>query len=272
MAAPRTVLITGANSGLGLATALEMARRGHRVVGTARSKAKAKVVRSTAKAEGLSVRTELLDVNDAEACEAVVEATRPDVLVNNAGYMLFSAVEEASDEDARAILETLVVAPIRLARLCLHPMREAGWGRIIQISSISARSSFPLMGWYQGAKMALEGVTDALRLEVAGDNISVVLVQPGLFRSELTNELAPPDDIEGSHYRKAYEQTDAMLSRVERFMTSAEDVAKVVARVADTRFPRARYPVGIDAQMNAWSSAFTPTALRDLALRRSSGL
>lgn len=271
-ATSRVALTTGANSGLGLATVIEMAERGHRSVGTVRSKAKAKVVQAAADAAGVQVETTILDVNDADACAAVIDEVRPEILINNAGFMLYSAVEEASDEDARALLETLVVAPTRLARLSLPAMRERGWGRIIQISSISARTTFPLMGWYQGAKMALEGVTDALRLEVAGDGIAAVLIQPGLFKSELTAEHAPAGDIDDSPYRDAYLASQKLFEQAERFMTDAEAVAKVVGRAADARSPRARYPVGLDANLSALSAPLTPTMLRDLALRRTSGL
>ena len=268
----KTVLTTGANSGLGLATVLEMARRGHRSVGTVRSKAKAKIVHEAADAAGVSVDTEILDVTDADRCADVIETVAPDVLVNNAGYMLYAAVEEVDDAAAGAILDAMVIAPMRLARLSLPIMRQRGGGRIIQISSLSARASFPLMGWYQGSKQALEGVSDALRLEVAADNIHVVLIEPGVFRSELSEEFtddqAPPD----SRYTEAYKTSRAMFQRMERFMTEAETVARVVARAAETRAPQARYPVGLDARLTTLSEPFVPSALRDLMLRRSTGL
>ena len=268
----RTVLTTGANGGLGLATCIELAKRGHRSVATVRTKAKAKEVERAASDAGVTVETTLLDVTDADRAAAVVEEFTPDVLVNNAGYMLYAAVEEASDEEATALLDTMVIAPMRLARLCLPHMRDAGWGRIIQISSLSARTSFPLMGWYQGAKQALEGVSDALRIEVASQGIGVVLIEPGVFRSELTEEFAPPSGSENSRYREAYEQSQEMLERMERFMTEASAVARVVARAVESRTPRARIPVGLDAQLGVLSAPFTPDGLRDFALRRSMGL
>ena len=268
----RTVLTTGANGGLGLATVVEMSRRGHRSVGTVRSEAKAEAVHRAAREAGVEVEVELLDVTDAEAAEALIERAAPDVLVNNAGYMLYSAVEEVSDEDARAILETMVIAPMRLARASIAHMRDQRWGRIIQISSLSARASFPLMGWYQGAKHALEGVSDALRLEVAGDGIAVILIEPGVFRSELSEQFVDPAEHRGSRYENAYAQSREIFSRMERFMTEPETVAKVIAKAADARAPRARYPVGLDAQLSILTSPFTPTGLRDIALRRSSGL
>lgn len=268
----RTVLTTGANGGLGLATVLEMARRGHRSVGTVRSAEKAEVVAAAADEAGLAVETMVLDVTDDEACRAVIDAVRPDVVVNNAGYMLYSAVEEVSDDAARELLETMVIAPLRLARLSLVHMRERGWGRIIQVSSLSARASFPLMGWYQGAKQALEGVSDALRLEVAADGIAVVLIEPGVFRSDLSAQFVDPAAKPDSRYAGAYAQSRAMFSRVQRLMTEPEAVASVIAKAASARTPKARYVVGLDAQFQILSTPLTPTGLRDFALRKSSGL
>ena len=272
MSEQRTVLTTGANGGLGLASVIELARRGHDSVATVRSEAKADLVATAADRAGVTVRTELLDVNDADACGDVVERVRPDVLVNNAGDMLYSAIEDVADDDARALLETMVLAPIRLARLCLPHMRGNGWGRIIQICSVSARVSVPLMGWYQGAKKALEGVSDALRVEVAGDGIAVVLIEPGVFRSELSEEFNEVQGSAGSRYAEAYAQSQQIFARTERFMTEPEAVAKVVAGAAEARAPRARYPVGLDAQLSLLSAPLTPTPLRDLVLRRSMGL
>ncbi len=268
----RTVLTTGANGGLGLATVIEMARRGHRSVGTVRTEAKAEGVLSAARAEQVDVEVEILDVVDADAAAVVIDAVQPDILVNNAGYMLYSAVEEVGDDDARALLETMVVAPIRLARLCLPHMRSNGWGRIIQISSLSARASFPLMGWYQGAKHALEGVSDALRLEVAADGIAVSLIEPGVFRSELSEEFVDVESKRGSRYEKAYAASQEMFGRLDRFMTEPETVAKVIAKAAEARAPKARYPVGLDAQLQILTGPLMPTGLRDFALRKSSGL
>ena len=267
----RTALTTGANSGLGLATVIELASRGHRSVGTVRSEEKADVVHAAAAAAGVEVETVLLDITDAAATEATVAEIAPDIVVNNAGYMIYAAVEEVSDEDAAALLDTLVIAPTRLARLAIPHMRDQGWGRIIQISSISARTPFPLMGWYQGAKMALEGVSDALRVEVAHMGIDVALVQPGLFRSELSGEMMTPDAPADSSYAEAYAKSGKMFSMAERFMSEASDVAKVVGKIADARSPKARYAVGVDAQLNVLNS-YMPTAVRDQAMRWSSGL
>ncbi|MEZ4332640.1 MAG: SDR family NAD(P)-dependent oxidoreductase [Myxococcota bacterium] len=267
----RTVLTTGSNSGLGLATVLEVARRGYDSVGTVRSTAKAEIVAAAAEEAGVSVRTQVLDVNDADACAALVEAVRPDALVNNAGYMQFAAVEEVGDAEARQLFETLVLAPTRLARLCIPHMRARGWGRIVQVSSISARVSFPLMGWYQGCKQALEGLSDAMRLELASAGIAVSLIEPGLFESSVSHDLTSgtkPD----SPYAAAYQRSTSIYGSLGLLMTDVQTVARVVVDAIHARSPRARYPVGLDARFNVLSDPVTPTALRDRAMRTFFGL
>ena len=184
----QTVLTTGANSGIGLATVLEVARRGYHAVGTVRSQTKADAVASAALAAGRDVETAILDVTDAAAAEEIVDHYRPYAVVNNAGYSITGAIEDVTDDEARAALETMVLAPMRLARLAIPPMRERHEGRIVNVSSIYGRVTTPLTGWYQGVKHALEALTDALRMEVAGSGVRVVLVEPGSFRTGIWEE------------------------------------------------------------------------------------
>lgn len=244
----RTVLTTGANSGLGLATVLAVAEKGFRSVGTVRSDAKAAIVHEAAAAAGVTVETVLLDVTDADGCATVIDSVRPWGLVNNAGLVDERLVEEVSDDEARALFETMTIAPMRLARLALPHMREAGGGRIVQVSSISGRVSFPKLGWYQATKQALEGVSDALRLEVARDGVAVSLIEPGMFESAVT-------------------EGELTLEWLRPFMSSAETVAGAVVGALTARVPRARYVVGLDAALNAVTAPFTPTLVRDAAMR-----
>jgi len=267
------VLTTGANSGIGLATVLEVARRGFRSVGTVRSDAKAALVRDAAGAAGVEVETAIMDVTDPAACRATVERFRPFGVVNNAGYSVVGSIEDVDDDEARAVLETMVVAPMRLARLAVPHMRERGEGRIVNISSIYGRTTTPLTGWYQGCKHALEGLSDALRMEVAGDGIRVTLVEPGGFKTgiweENEREVAKRA---GSRYDDAYQRTLRSTQLAAPLMGEPGRVAKVIASALASRRPRARYLVGYDAQMLAAWSRFTPTEVKDRVTRMIVGL
>ncbi len=269
----RTVLTTGANSGIGLETVLEVARRGFDSVGSVRSPAKARQVRQAAARLGLQVRTVLLDVTDGEACRQVVDRLHPWGIVNNAGYATVGAVEDIDDDEAHLLFETMVFAPVRLARAGLPHMRAQGGGRVVNVSSIYGVATTPLSGWYQGAKHALEGVSDALRVEVARQGVKVVLVEPGGFRTGIwagtEGELAKRS---GSSYRTAYGRTQLGARFAVPFMGDPRSVAKVIGRALTARSPRARYLVGIDAQaMSIWHSV-VPAEVRDRLYRVGLGL
>lgn len=270
----QTVLTTGANSGIGLACALEVASKGYRSVGSVRSEAKAEVVHKAAADAGVEVETVLLDVTDAARCETVVDEIGPLYgLVNNAGYGLTGAVEDVADDEARAVLETMVVAPMRLARLALPAMRDAKAGCIVNVSSIMGRTTTPFTGWYQASKHALEGVTDALRIEVASAGIKVVLVEPGGFKTgiweELERDIAKRGD---SRFGAAYRRSQQLMKLAEPVMGDPGQVAKVIGSVLSSRSPRARYLVGIDANLIALADRFTPTAIKDRATRFGLGI
>jgi NAD(P)-dependent dehydrogenase (short-subunit alcohol dehydrogenase family) len=269
----RTVLTTGANSGLGLATVIELARRGFRSVGSVRSRAKAAAVRAAGRAEGVEVETVTLDVTDPEGCRRVIDRVRPWGLVNNAGTSFTGAIEDVTDDEARSALETMVMAPMRLARLAVPHMRAAGGGRIVNVSSIYGRATTPLTGWYQGAKHALEALSDALRMEVAGDGIAVILVEPGAFKTGIWDEAEKElDRRSGSRYEDAYRRTLQGIRLSEWVRGHPSRVAKVVAKALEARVPRSRYLVGLDAQAFAWAQALTPTPVKDLLVRKSLGL
>ncbi|MGA4544582.1 SDR family oxidoreductase [Uniformispora flossi] len=274
----RTALVTGANSGLGLASALELARGGLRVVGTVRSADKARKVEAAAADAGVPVETRILDVTDAAGCKDVVEDVRPDVLVNNAGGTCYAPVAEVMEEEARHHVETAVFAPIRLARLAIPHMQDRGWGRIVQVSSVAGKVTYPLMGWYQAGKHAMEALSDALRLEVAGSGIHVAVVAPGGFRSGITDEMADvAHRYRGSKYATAFRRLDLGFTLVEPFWTDVQRVAEVVAHAATAEQPHGRYVVGRDAHASLLVSRFVENfrvgvELRDKAVRRLIGL
>jgi len=269
----RAVLTTGANSGIGLATVVELARRGFRSIGSVRSPEKADAVAKAAADAGVEVETVLLDVTDEARCGEVLSELALYGLVNNAGYGQTGAIEDVPDEEARALLETMVIAPMRLARLALPAMRERRGGRIVNVSSIAGRATAPFSGWYTAAKHALEAATDALRVEVARDGVKVVLVEPGGFRTGIWED-AERDVAKraGSPYEAAYRRSLLALRLGTPFMGDPARAARVIAHAIDTRTPRARYLVGNDAQALALLDSFTPTSLKDRVLRLGLGL
>lgn len=269
----KTILTTGSNSGIGLATVIRAAQLGFRSVGTVRSEAKAATVHEEASRAGVTVETVLLDVTDADRCARVIEQLRPWGLVNNAGYGGIGAVEEVGDDEPRQLIETMVVAPMRLARLAAAHMRQTGGGRLVNMSSVFGRTTAPLAGWYAGAKHALEALSDAMRMEVASAGIKVILIEPGGFRTGIWEEVsAQIDQRADSGYLRSYQRSALGLRLMQPLMGDPALVARVVGRALTSRFPQERYLIGVDAAAMTLAQRLSPTMLRDLVTRTGLGL
>jgi NAD(P)-dependent dehydrogenase (short-subunit alcohol dehydrogenase family) len=166
----------------------------------------------------------------------------------------------------------MVLAPMRLVRLALPHMRERGEGRIVNVSSIYGRVTTPLTGWYQGAKHALEALTDALRMEVAGSGIRVVLVEPGGFRTGIWEETERQvESRAGSRFDGAYRRTLQTTRLAQPIMGEPGTVARVITG-ALSGFTRPRYLVGYDATAISLWSRLTPTEIKDRLQRLVLGL
>src|SRR3954464_4926513 len=181
--ASKAVLITGCSTGIGRATAEHLAGRGWTVYATARRP------ESIADLEGRGCRTLALDVTDEASMEAAVDHVvgaegAVGVLVNNAGYSLSGALETLSMDDVRRQFETNVFGLLRMCQLVLPGMRDQGWGRIINISSMGANLVFPGGGAYHATKFAVNALSDALRFEVKGFGVDVTVIEPGLITTE----------------------------------------------------------------------------------------
>jgi NAD(P)-dependent dehydrogenase (short-subunit alcohol dehydrogenase family) len=244
------VLITGCSSGIGRATALLLAERGWRVCATARR------VEAIADLEAAGCRLLPLDVTDEASMSAAVRAVESEhgavrALVNNAGYSQHGALESLTMEAIRAQFDTNVFGPLRLAQLVLPGMRNAGRGRIVNVSSMGGRFVLPGAGAYHGSKWALEALSDALRFESAGFGVDVVIVEPGpvahtRFARAVRDHM---DGVEQQHEpfgvfnRAVVGISAAALERspLRHLMAGPERVARVVVAALEAESPRARY-------------------------------
>jgi NAD(P)-dependent dehydrogenase (short-subunit alcohol dehydrogenase family) len=273
----KSVVVTGANSGIGLVTCLELAAAGYDVIGTARSAAKATDLHDAADAKGVELRSVVCDVGDTGSCEAgfaeIAGLTDggPWAVVNNAGFAQAGSVEDVDDAAVRDQLEVNLVAPARVARLVLPAMRERGDGRIITISSIAGRVSLPLMGWYCASKHGLEAMTDALRMEVAPDGIKVVLIEPGSFGTGIWEGARYPDPSL-PRYAEAYDRAQRATIGGSGLMPDPVWVARTVRLALATPRPLARYLLGVDAVGGVLSERLLPTMLTDVVKGLATGV
>ena len=233
----RTVLVTGANSGVGLATVIHLAQLGFRSVGSVRSRAKSAHLAEAADRAAVTVDTVILDVTDGDGCQKVIDRVRPWALINNAGYSGVGAIEDVNDEEVRHQLETMVVAPMRLARLALPHMRALGQGRIVNVSSIYGFTTTPFSGWYQACKHALEAASDALRVEIARDAINVILIEPGGVKTGLWGEMEGAlTRRAGSRYENEYRRVLSLLGPYKVLMVHPDAVAKAIGKALTAAF------------------------------------
>jgi NAD(P)-dependent dehydrogenase (short-subunit alcohol dehydrogenase family) len=218
-----------------------------------------------------------LDVHDEHSMQAAVESAERnhgavDVLVNNAGYAMQAPVEEADLDDVRRQFETNVFGLVRLTQLVLPGMRRRGWGRVINLSSMGGRLTFPGGAFYHATKHAVEAISDALRLEVAGFGIAVVLVEPGPVLTEFGSTTVATITVEPGPYaefkqRLAQRFAAAYDGRRTNLASSADEVAATIVKAARARRPRARYVVGPLAHVLVGSRRVLPDRAFDALIR-----
>ena len=270
----RSVLVTGATSGIGLATALHLADLGFRTIGSARTPEAADDLAKAAADAGVDLEVVVLDLDDPAAGDEVVPRLDLWGLVNNAGYLNGGAVEDVTIEDARRQLEVMVLAPMRLVQLVLPGMRARGQGRIVNVSSIASRTTGPLMGWYQAVKHALSALTDVLRAEVKSFGVEVVAIEPGAHRTEIWTgtERELEARRHGSAYGEAYERGLQVVRELEDRAPPAEHVAHVIGKALTDGHAAPRYRVGVDTFALDVLNHLVPTSGQDRLTRRVLGL
>lgn len=240
-------LVTGASSGIGRETALELTRRGFTVYAGARR------VERMADLREHGVRVLALDVTDDASTEAAMariesELGRLDVLVNNAGYGSYGAVEDVPLEEGQQQFEVNVLGPMRLVRLAIPLMRRHRFGRIVNVTSIGGKIYTPFGTWYHGTKFALEGMSDVLRIELKQFGIDVVVVEPGAIRTEwgaVAAERLREASAGGRYEEQAENLIASMLSEsAERRASEPSVIARAITTAATARRPRTRYAAG----------------------------
>lgn len=263
MAEPRVVLVTGASSGIGQATARLLAREGFRVFGTSRKP-------SAEKADGVEMVA--LDVTSDESAKACVEnvlkrGVRLDALVNNAGYELAGAIEETTIDEARAQFETNFFGTLRMVRVVLPHMRQRGSGHIVNMGSLAGIIPVPFLGLYSATKFALEGYTEVLRHEVRPFGVRVSLVEPSFMKTGLqgarrwASEKVPD-------YAPSKERAIARVTLYEERDPHPESVAATVLRILRSPNPRLRHPVGKNAGAIALGRRLMAESLFERGTRR----
>jgi NAD(P)-dependent dehydrogenase (short-subunit alcohol dehydrogenase family) len=243
-------IVTGGSAGIGMATARRLRAMGWTVYAAARR------LEQMAALEQEGIHTAWVDLTDDASLVSLVdhvltEAGRIDVLVNNAGYGAFGAVEDVPLAEARRQFEVNVFGLARLCQLVLPHMRRQGSGRIINISSIGGRIYLPLGGWYHATKFAVEGLSDALRLELRPHGIDVVVIQPGGVATEWHQVAGPAlaaASGRGDYAGQAQLLTSMFQLDAGSIASPPSVVAAAVARAARARWPRTRYATGRGAR------------------------
>jgi NAD(P)-dependent dehydrogenase (short-subunit alcohol dehydrogenase family) len=276
--APRFIMVTGASSGIGRATAARLADSGHLVFAAAR---RASALDALA-AQHPGARPIAVDVTDQssidnarEQVQAATDGHGLDVLVNAAGRMILGPVEALPDEQARALFEVNLFGLLAMTRAFVPPMRGRGAGRIVNVSSILGRFALPGTGLYSASKFAIEACSDALRMELAPYGVRVVLVEPGVTDTSLYESAAASLSIYDDAlepYRSTWPAGFGFPPRLLKTAVSGDSVAAEVVKAALASNPPHRYQPGLRNRMNTALLTTLPTRAADRIKTRIAGL
>ncbi|MEM5948629.1 oxidoreductase [Spirochaetia bacterium 38H-sp] len=246
-----TVLVTGASSGIGRATAIFLAKKGYRVYAGARRTEKMEELKQYA------INPVKLDVTDEELAKSCIEKIEResggvDILINNAGYGLYGTIEEVPIKEAKRQMDVNVFGLARMTQLVIPYMRKKKRGKIINISSIAGKLTTPLGGWYHASKFAVEALSDCLRVELSPFGIDVVVIEPGGIKTEWS-------DIAFDNLRKTSgsgpyaDYVEKVIAMFEKNYSSArisgpEIIAETIYKAMKAKRPKTRYAAGYMAR------------------------
>ncbi len=276
MAETKVALITGSSSGIGLLTAVELARSGYKVVASMRDLGRRERLDQAAAQAGVSgLDIRRLDVTERDAIPGFVENVihsygRIDVLVNNAGFAVAGFAEDMKLEEIRHQFETNFFGAVAMTQAVLPAMRRQHSGHIIMLSSISGLHGVFSISSYCASKHALEGWSESLRLEVKALGIKVVLVEPGSFQTDIwtRNAVLGQKTQDGTSLNR--EQGEKMRNWAQNLRKRDPiEVARVIARIAHDPNPRLRYLVGPDARMQLWMKRVLPWKWHEKLIARA---
>jgi NAD(P)-dependent dehydrogenase (short-subunit alcohol dehydrogenase family) len=256
----KVAVITGSSSGIGLESALILARNGYTTYATMRSPDKDTSIKAVVQNEGLPIRVVKLDVTDDISVKNAVdhiisEAGQIDLLVNNAGYGLVGALEDLAMEEIKSQYETNLFGLIRGIQAVLPTMRKQRSGRIINISSGAGIFGFPGSSAYVGTKFAVEGLSESMAYELEPFGIKVILIEPGFIRTNFVNAvvIAKRAQDSASPYSELMQKMMASTTELAKYASDAELVASIILNAASNPNPRLRYLAGQDVE--SWAAS-----------------
>jgi short-subunit dehydrogenase len=272
----RSVLITGCSSGIGLAAANMLRDRGWRVFPTARR------VEDLDRLDAAGFQAVQLDVTSSVSIEAAVEEVLHEnrgklgAVVNNAGMGVPGAIQDLARDAMRSQFEINVFGLQELTNRLIPAFRAQGFGRIVNVSSVVGRIALPFMGIYSASKFALEAISDAQRVELSPDPISVSLVEPGPISTRFSTNCAGQGeeklDVDaskfGGAYKKYFEKRRSGGMSEDRFRLPPEAVGKKIVHALESAHPKIRYKVTVPAYLGDWAARFVPAGLIDRAMIR----
>ena len=251
----KVAVVTGASSGIGFETTLALARDGYHTYATMRDITKSEKIKELGEKDGLKISVLELDVDNDNSVKVAIkkildEKQRIDVLVNNAGWGLWGCVEDVSVDEFKTQFETNFFSVIRLIQEVGPTMRKQVSGKIINISSVAGRIGFPASPAYISSKFALEGLSESLRLEMAPFGVDVIIIEPGVIKTNFLNPVRLAKKSEsGTAYRDITTRVVSGVKMMAEMGTPPKEVADTIVKSINDDKPLPRYIVGNDASM-----------------------